>query len=769
MDELDDPNSSAARPPRSRWMVRNRAGQIREFQDLATLHTWIAQGKLSPEDEISKMGQSWRPLSAIVELSALFTQTGHRIAPRIPEAQERPPVNRTLAGFGPLRPPTHQPISAASGLHRVHTGLSEIRDRPSLNELRPPSFGSSGTAVGMGRALPPPLPQAFSVVSVPQHRISQQPGPMALPGRAHPSAAAGPAHSMGPQPQRRPPPIDYEQAGVESVSAEFRRIHSIPPQPVHGGMALAGPEPLGPPSPTDSFTRQSGLFRPVDFGEEPSGSSRPLPFGAEHSFSSPSGGIPRSHVTGVHPVLGPRMELHDFGFEGEQRPGYSQPRSSSGLRGFAVGMLVSVALAGAGYFVYNEFFSQRAPEESGGGQPVAAGASVDSSLLVRLDRAQARLASSTQESLQEARQLGADVLDVLGENPAAPEIAQRAALVQAQVEIVSAEYARLEGGAVDLSRAEHLLAQARRLNAQNPGVELAFADLRRVQGDKAGARMALGQAQQLGAAASALSFQEATLGLHTGEAPAKIVQAMEALAAGEKGLPRARYLLAVAHQRAAQLAEAEGVLRALLAEQPDHGPAQRLLVSILQARDLAGNAPAAVQAEDDTAEAQPSAQVAAAPPSPPEAPPSAAPSAPASEPAAATPAVEEKAKPKPARAVSTRDLVLQGQRHLENGRTAQARQLFLQALDRGENTPELWSNLGWCELDVGRNQAALGHFNKALTRSDRFADARYGQGVAYEALGRTAEAIRAYERFLSQQPTGQKASIVRRKLENLKQ
>lgn len=59
-------------PIPTRWRIRRATGEELEFNDLTTLQQWILERKVAPEDQISKTGDSWKPLGSIVELSSFF-------------------------------------------------------------------------------------------------------------------------------------------------------------------------------------------------------------------------------------------------------------------------------------------------------------------------------------------------------------------------------------------------------------------------------------------------------------------------------------------------------------------------------------------------------------------------------------------------------------------------------------------------------------------------------------------------------------------------
>lgn len=55
------------------WLLRSAlTGEVQRFRELTTLQQWIVERKVSREDEISRGGESWKPLGAIAELASFF-------------------------------------------------------------------------------------------------------------------------------------------------------------------------------------------------------------------------------------------------------------------------------------------------------------------------------------------------------------------------------------------------------------------------------------------------------------------------------------------------------------------------------------------------------------------------------------------------------------------------------------------------------------------------------------------------------------------------
>lgn len=68
-----DPPTGRADESQRRWMVRRgQAGDILYFSSFDTLHRWIMEQKVGPEDSISRTGQRWTVLESIGEFTPIF-------------------------------------------------------------------------------------------------------------------------------------------------------------------------------------------------------------------------------------------------------------------------------------------------------------------------------------------------------------------------------------------------------------------------------------------------------------------------------------------------------------------------------------------------------------------------------------------------------------------------------------------------------------------------------------------------------------------------
>lgn len=189
-------------PPRPHhWMVRNSLGEVREFKDLATLQQWIVERKVAREDEISKTGESWKPLGSIVELSSFF------LAVDGADRRERGPAHSLTPSPGPAPPPPRsQADMMATGEFRLE--------------------GPRRHTAPLGSAGPDRLERAFDATPAPQSAPPLSRGPGTMPGTMRGDGTSG-----------------------------FPARETLPPETQHVFVHRTPPPPPPPPSRTDlSFT-----------------------------------------------------------------------------------------------------------------------------------------------------------------------------------------------------------------------------------------------------------------------------------------------------------------------------------------------------------------------------------------------------------------------------------------------------------------------------------------------------------------------------------
>lgn len=105
--------------------------------------------------------------------------------------------------------------------------------------------------------------------------------------------------------------------------------------------------------------------------------------------------------------------------------------------------------------------------------------------------------------------------------------------------------------------------------------------------------------------------------------------------------------------------------------------------------------------------------------------------------------------------------------HLLRGRNSQALAAYEALLKRRPRSVEALTGLGWCHINLGRAHIAVLKFKAAGQISPGYGEALIGLGKAHRILNQPAAARAAYQRYLSEHPTGSKASIARAALDRL--
>ena len=171
-------------PGRSRgWMIRKeRSADVLEFKDLSTLQKWILERKVTRDDEISKTGESWKPLGSIVELSSFFLvvegETLRGASAQLPAPE--PPISPTASStqFAALRQSLAPPAPPRGRDDLLDTGQFRL-EGPAANAATPapaPTSAIQAAAAVQSQATPKPAiteTAAMRRVQVP----ASEPGP----------------------------------------------------------------------------------------------------------------------------------------------------------------------------------------------------------------------------------------------------------------------------------------------------------------------------------------------------------------------------------------------------------------------------------------------------------------------------------------------------------------------------------------------------------------------------------------------------------------
>lgn len=183
--------------------------------------------------------------------------------------------------------------------------------------------------------------------------------------------------------------------------------------------------------------------------------------------------------------------------------------------------------------------------------------------------------------------------------------------------------------------------------------------------------------------------------------------------------------------------------------------------------------PAAEPSPEPTAEAIADAEgepsPAATPEPTPEPTPAATPKAQQTPTPTSTPKARPAARPTPKPTASRRvDHMKAAEAARGRGKYADAATSYAEALAADPKNFRAALQLGWMNVELGRNPAGIAAFNKALALRSSSAEAHYGLGLAYQARGQVQQAITHYERVVELDPDGRDTREVKAILRQLK-
>ena len=108
-----------------------------------------------------------------------------------------------------------------------------------------------------------------------------------------------------------------------------------------------------------------------------------------------------------------------------------------------------------------------------------------------------------------------------------------------------------------------------------------------------------------------------------------------------------------------------------------------------------------------------------------------------------------------------------GDRARDRGDFRGAAEAYGEALKLDSGNHAVRIEAGWANIELGRNSDAARHFEKAVSLRPSVAEGYYGLGLAYQSLGRTAEAITQYQRVIELDPNGRDTLEVKALLRQL--
>jgi predicted Zn finger-like uncharacterized protein len=378
----------------------------------------------------------------------------------------------------------------------------------------------------------------------------------------------------------------------------------------------------------------------------------------------------------------------------------------------------------------------------------------------------------TRQAFEEAREELARALAVAPDNAAvhaarahvmalwSEQLKQRADDLDARTRAPGADGASLRAEAavlrrdaterLDRARADADRAEAGAAALHGPpraSVEADLADVARIGGDVVTARRRLDAAHAEGPSTPDIELANALLARDTGVST-QAVEGLRATIARADDHVRARLalarLLAAQGDAASARRELEAVLRAI----PGHDDAQWLTQALTR-----GEAPMIASAtgtgERDAAAATTDAAVVASNTNP-----TSAPTANGAAPAAGR---------------SYDQLVDDGDRYQDEGRSAQARERYRMALQMRPSGAEALAGMGFVDLEDRELSSAISNFRRALSASPSYGEALIGLGEAYTSQGSYEQALGAYNRYLVSNPSGPQAHMARRQVESLQE
>jgi tetratricopeptide (TPR) repeat protein len=794
-------------------------GEVVQLTALRDLQRMIAAGRLGPDDLISRGEGAFKRLGDIAELRTFFQAAGagDRVKTR-DETRRRVSTNpgmgggrqraSTKLGVGDSAPGTATPAprgaadtrtvnyeeaATVSGRSRPGTGgRSDLRRTINMGSVQSLLDGTDATVaprrpgggkktINMG-SMPPPAPTSPGDVTA------------VTPPRTEDAASAAPSDRSGPAFDRyveddaidaeartlmaHPPPDPMADATLAMGSAPTSTAPS--PGPQKTSTRPAPREPSGrpsDPSPTADASLADSL-PPTAQGDAPPGAGLGAGPVTETSPERPSvrepTGVPAiasSLQRAPEPLPPPprtpspvrRLRL-DADENAAELP---RGRSRSGLW---VGLVLVVGLGAGLLFSWPSI------------APLFGLGSTEDPIVPILAAGRDALAEDTREGYAAAlghaeRALGRDV-----HHPGARALASRAEALTAQLLRFEADDREAATG----QAAEGLLEDARQhaqaalehaedavRHSRDAGGLTALADAMRLTGSLDRASSFYGQARTVSATPSA-ELQRVHAHLRIDQSDGRLEagrESAEAAVEADPDLLRARLLLARIHLADARVSEAQAQIAEVLERRADHPGALALRAAIAEGRPPA---PPTMAVPEDQAEAPPPEGDAVEPAAEEEEPPAEE----ATEPAAPTASREAEAPaqaPGPTapdgveRIPEGRDYqfyIRRGDERMQRQQFQRAQAYYQRAHALRRNGSEALTGLGFCAYEGGRLAEAERFFQRASRRG--YAPAEIGLGSTYRRMGRTRDALAAYERYLDRFPNGPEASVARAQASQLR-
>ena len=570
---------------------------------------------------------------------------------------------------------------------------------------------------------PRPPPSSGNAPALPPRTPSHRPGPPSPPTRGdrdNPHEPSRTALVGTPSPPSRPP-VDASRAAVSTVDGYAL---GVPPPPPLPDVAI------GPPT-----SRVS----------------------AQHSLEPPPPPPPTSRT--LEPAAADRDD--------DEFPVPAQPKGRGLVMGVAMGFVMVLAVGAAAWQLGYLHPPVTTAPGAGGVSPAAEAHVVAARRLVH--RGTVRALEDAREEATRALALAPDhaaahatrahVMALWGEllRQRAEDLEARAAQPGADAATLRAEAVvlrrdsadRLDRARADQQRADGAVSSLR--GEARAVVEAELADVARVTGDSASANRHLDAARAAGASPDS-DVVAALVARDTG-LDAQAAEGLQAAVArvGDRAVVRIALARLLAKRGDATGARRE--LDAVLQAYPDHDDAQRL-AQALERGEAPMRGPVAVALASADAAAAPEPTVDAA--------------------VVAQAPREDHTHGEPSHAEGTSgrsydQLINDGERLQDEGRSSQARERFRAALALRPGGCEALAGMGFVDLEDRELSSAVSYFRRALDASPRYSEAWVGLGEAYTSMGRYEQALDAYNHYLQVSPGGEHAHMARRQIESLQE
>jgi predicted Zn finger-like uncharacterized protein len=742
---------------RGAWMLRQPDGSVYTFERMTTLQRWIAEGKVSKDDMVSRTGEGWQALGSMQELVPFFRTaqavlSAKGLAESWTDEEEGPTIRIPPPHRGP-EPGRPDALAARP---------DSTREPPRAPPPRPgtPSMGSA--------RVEPAAPRSKGGTEPP---IIRRPGDATAPKRPIiPKAPKAPEPLGAPPTAPTPPtPKAFEPSSVAQAAPQAAPATVEPPSPPAPGAAaavtLAGhslKDPTaaeaGPPRPKEDWSEgallddQAPAWTTAEKEKEPLLSSAQEPAWTSNRISQ----------------ISQQLEPDDA----------LPPRSRLFKIGIPVLAVVLVVGVGAGvYFLIPDLFRDLAGQvvTFGGDQADTVtnvyGAGREQFLLdttegfLQANREYHQGSSSgsglVQAGLAEVYTTWSQyVLDDVADSRLRAEKgdSSKAAAFEARAKLQEDEF-RLK-----LIQAQRFVEAALKLSPGSVEAHRSAADYYRLAGDLERAKQHVAEALTNGAENQAAlpetEYVKALVDLAVdGDVDAAIGR-LEGVVKRNDSLIRCHFRLARLYAAGGDRSKAVTSLEKIVALNGHHERAPELLKALrgsdpifIAVTSLALR-PEPVETADAGHDAATDAEaaVAAAPPG------DGGPTTPQVPTGPSSP-VEE-----PFETMVRRATKLQN-----SGSAGEACLLFRRADKVRAGNAEVLVGLGYCAMDSGSGSQAMAYFQRALRGNASYGPALIALASTYRRQGNTSQALEYYRRYLQTNPGGPDATIARQNIERLEE